>query len=195
MTLSSRRIVRCLAFAMAIQLGACASIEKVGPGEAAIHGRLAVNADSAWNRVKLPSVPSSQTLWTRDGLTLDTLRAWSGLKDGDLIAPNANDQRPLVFRADQAPDQVAALFEGYYARGGNLVTVDKIEPASFLAGSGTRLLFKVTNKDDSVKRSGLAYFAVRGGELHALVFTAPTLAFFPRYQADVERLAQSARLR
>jgi hypothetical protein len=47
---------------------------------------------------------------------------------------------------------------------------------------------------DNVQLSGVCYATVSRGELFALIYMAPRLAFFARHAPTVDRIAQSARL-
>jgi hypothetical protein len=176
-------------------LAACATTEIVKPGAATLGDRLNLKVGAAWNHVKLPGTPPAQHVWTRDGLALDQLRVWSPLRSGEFIREKAGDERPLEFNAAMSTEQIVALFEGYYARGGNRFTLTKAAAHPFLGGAGTRIEFEWTMKSDDVRRSGLGYFAVRGGELHALMYTAPRLVFFAKHQQEVASLAESAALK
>ena len=48
---------------------------------------------------------------------------------------------------------------------------------------------------DEVRLSGFGYARANNGELHAVVFQAPRPGFYPRYQPQVDRMAQTASLR
>ncbi len=176
-------------------LAGCANTELIKPGAATVGEKLNITVGSAWNHVKLPGAQAGQTVWTRDGLAIDQLRVWSPLRSGQLIREKVGEERPLTFDATMSTEQVIALFEGYYARGGNRFTLTKAAAHPFLAGPGTRIEFEWTMQSDNVRRSGLGYFAVRGGELHALMYTAPRLVFFAKHQPDVVKLAESAVLK
>jgi hypothetical protein len=179
-----------------VLLTACgATTELVKPGVATLGDRLSFKVSSAWNHVKTPGTPAMQHVWTRDGLAIDQLRVWSPVRSGELIREKSGDERPLEFNASMSSEQIVALFEGYYARGGNRFTLTKATAQPFLGGAGTRIEFEWTMQSDNVRRSGLGYFVVRGGELHALMYTAPRLVFFAKHQQEVANLAESAALK
>ena len=180
-------------------LTGCASVVKVGPGETVVGNKLAVIIDTAWNQLNGPvAQQGSSTLWTVDGITIDNLRFYPGLKDGELLAANApqsKDARPLAFKAAMRPDEIVALYQGLYSRDGSSFTLDKMEPAEFVGSKGFRFQYTVVRKVDEVKLSGVAWVAVRDGQLYAMTYTAPRLAFFPRHAAQVEQIAKSARVK
>lgn len=187
--------------AVALALGGCAAgikAVKVGPGETLVAGRLMVNIDEAWNQISFPHPAAPTTLWTVEGITIDNLEFYPGLKDGDLLAqntPGAKTARPLTFKASMRPDEIVALYEGLYSRDGSVFTLDKLEPVEFADGKGFRFQFTVVRKSDDVKLSGMAWAAVRDNQLFAMTYTAPRLGFFPRYAARVEQIAKSVRIK
>jgi hypothetical protein len=183
------------ALAVTLALAGCANVVKVGPGETVVANRVAVNIDGAWNQLNLPGSSVAAT-WTQDGITLDLLQFYVGVKDGDTLAPTANkEQRPLVFKASMQPHEIVALFQGIYTRDGSTFTLERLDPAEFLGGKGFRFQYTVVRKFDDVKLSGVAWGSIRNNELHALTFTAPRAGFFPRHEKRVEQIAKSARLK
>jgi hypothetical protein len=178
-----------------VWLAGCANVVKVGPGDTAVADRVAVRIDGAWNQLNLPGASTSAT-WTQDGITLDLLQFYVGLKDGAALAPPAaKEQRPLAFKASMQPHEIVALFQGLYTRDGSTFTLDKLEPVDFLGGKGFCFHYTVVRKADDVRLAGVAWGAVRGNELYALTFTAPRAGFFARHEKRVEDIARSARLK
>lgn len=186
-----------VALTFALLLAACAQVTKISPGEAVIAERIGVPVDSGWNQFAGRFGGSNAAaLWTTEGLAIDQLNFFVGVKDGDLIAANAGkEQRPLAFKASMQPHEVVALFEAFYSRDGSSFKLDKLEPNDFLGQRGWRALYTVVRKFDDVKLSGSAWATVRGGELYAITFTAPALGFYPRQLAKVEKVAAAARFR
>lgn len=178
----------------------CASVSKV-EGDVTLGDRLTVRVDRAWNKFALPGQAQPYESWTQDGLALDHLRVWSGIRSGQsLMAPAqapAGQKAPRVpvFRAGMAADQLANLFEVLYAADGSQVQVTRIEPASFAGQAGLRFELAIIRKRDDVQLSVLGWVAVRQDELFALTYAAPRLGFFPRGRPGVEAIAASARLR
>jgi hypothetical protein len=190
MTLTLQRLLCVVA---ATVLVGCANVVKMGPGETVVADRVAVKLDTAWNQVNL--VGNRSVVWTREGLAIDALQFWVALKDGDALAPAVKDQRPLVFKTGMQPHEQVALFQGLMVRDGSTFTLDKLEPAPFLGGDGTRFAYTLVRKADDVKLSGMGWVAVRGGQLHAVTFAAPRLGFYPRLAPLVEQVVASARLK
>jgi len=186
------------ALVLAAVLAGCATPPaKMGPGDSQV-GRFALKVDGSWNQ--MPQFPGQgpAIVWTREGLQIDRLLFWSGVKDGETIAPPApggQAQRPQLFRATMQPHEVVALFESAYSADGSLFKLEKLEPTDFLGQKGFRFEFSVVRKSDDVRLAGVGWAAVNNKELHALAYTAPRKVFFPRHARHVEQIAQSARLK
>ncbi len=175
-------------------LNGCAQMTKVTTGEILVKDRLAVTVDKPWNRFDRGTNDTTVT-WTCDGLTVDALRFYVGLKDGELIAPTPVGTRPLSFGSTMQPAEIVALFEGLYTRGGSTFQLDKLAPEPFIGLSGFRFDFSSTRKSDDVRLRGIGWFVVRDGQLFAITFTAPRMAFFPQHAPSAEAIARSARVR
>jgi hypothetical protein len=185
------------AFVLLVLTG-CVSVSKVETGDNAVGDRLALSLPGAWNRVSEPGSGPAQT-WTMEGLPVDRLLIYSGLRDGEAIhAPPAlfdRDRKTFRFRSGMQPDEIAALFEGWLTRDGSSYRLLKLEPSTFGGKTGFRFEYAVTRRIDNVQLSGVGFGAVSKGELFALVYMAPRLAFFGRHAPSVEQIARTARLR
>jgi len=179
---------------LAAALGACAPMpSKVDTGSKTVGERMVLKPDVAWN--ELPGGTPAH-VWTMEGLPIDQLFIYSGIKDGEAIDPagNSSNAKHFRFRSSMQADEVASLFEGLLTRNGSTFELTKLEPASFGGGKGFRFEYTLIRKADNVPLSGLGFAAVNGGQLFAVVYNAPRMTFFPRYEARVEQLAQSARI-
>ncbi len=182
-----------LAFVVVLVCG-CAIPFEVYEGEATVGGAMVVTADKGWNHLVVIDRP--WTAWTHDGPVIDELRFWAAMPDGQPIAPTDNrEQRPLSFRRTMQAHDLVALFAGLQARDGSAVTLEKMEPAQFVGVQGVRFRFSMLRSSDDTRLSGVGWAAVRGEQLYAMTFIAPRLDFFARYEAQVERIAKSARAR
>ena len=192
-----------VALVLLLILAGCATVVKVGSGEKAVGERLVLNIDAAWNQVEAPGIGPAQ-VWTMEGLPIDQLLVYSDIKNGDAIsasgrniASNTNGAaaKPSKFRSNMQPDEIVSLFEGMLTRDGSTFKLNKLEPARFGGDKGFHFDFSLARKIDNVRLAGIGYAAVDKGQLYAIVYLAPRLAFFPRYKANVERIAKSARLK
>ena len=182
---------------LVLALAGCAAVSKVNTGETLVKNRLSVTVDTAWNQFERGMGDNTPT-WTVEGITVDALQFYVGIKDGELIAATPNNGKgvlPLTFRSSMQPADIVALYQGLFTRDGSSFTLDKLEPTEFVATRGFRFEYSLTRKVDDVRLRGVAYAAVRNGELFVINYSAPRLAFFPKYAAQVEALARTAKIK
>jgi hypothetical protein len=91
--------------------------------------------------------------------------------------------------------EIVAMFEGLYTQDGSTFTLDKIEPVTFVGEAGFKYSYTLIRRADDVRLSGVGYGAVHDGELIVINYSAPRLGFFPRYQAQIDKMALGARLK
>lgn len=196
--MNRNRILLLLA-AAALVAGCAAPITKVGGGAVVVAERLNVHSDASWNQLPphLSGQAPAAATWTVDGLGLDTMNFYVGVKDGTQMGqmPQGKDAQQIMFKSAMQPHEVVSMFGNLYSRDGSSFTLDKLESADFLGGKGFRFHYTVVRKLDEVKLSGLGWATVRNGELHAITFTAPEKGFFPRHATKVERVAATAALK
>lgn len=177
-----------------LALSGCVSVAKIESGDKKVGERMTVSIDGAWNHVNAPGMGPGET-WTMEGLPIDQLLLYSGLKDSEAIhATSGGSAKRYVFRSGMQPDEIAGLFEGMLTRDGSRYKLVKLEPATFGGSKGFRFEFALTRKIDNVELSGIGYGAVSKGELFAIVYMAPRMGFFPRHAGRVEQMARSARV-
>jgi hypothetical protein len=191
--------VRIFAAALAfVALTGCVSVSKVETGDRTVGDRLALSLKGAWNQVSEPGSGPAQT-WTMEGLPIDRLLIYSGLKHGEAIHPAPalfdRDRKTFSFRTGMQADEIAALFEGWLTRDGSSYKLLKLEPSEFGGQKGFRFEYALTRRIDNVQLSGVGYGAVSKGELFAIVYMAPRLAFFARHAPTVEQIARTARVK
>ena len=183
---------------IAVLMAACAApVVKVGQGEAIVGERLSVPSDAAWNQLRgAVSGTNSAAVWTTEGLAIDQLNFYVGIKDGEALAQNPNkEQRPLNFKSAMEGHEIASLFEALQTRDGSSYKLDKLEVVTFLGQRGWRAQYTLVRKFDDVKLTGSIWATVRDGQLFAMTFAAPALAFYPRLAPKVEQVALAARLK
>lgn len=192
-----RRMLLSATAALALTLAGCAQLSVVATGELVLKNRLAVQVDRPWNQFERGLGDNTLT-WTQDGISVDALRFYVAVKDGELIAPTPSEpkgQKPLAFKSAMPANEVVALFEGLYSRGGSTFTLDRMSPDTFGGKPGFRFEFSGIRKEDDVRLRGIGWATVHQGELFAITYTAPRLAFFQRHLASAEAIARSARIR
>ena len=179
-------------------LAACAQVSKVQTGDTTIRERLIVTVEQPWNMFDKPINGDKTPTWTKDGITVDALMFYVGLKDGELIAPTPAEpkgQTPLAFKSTMSTEAVVELYRALYSRNGSTFTLDKVTPTTFLGQQGFKFEWSGVRKSDEVLLRGVVWGAVHQGQLFAITYSAPRLAFFPRGIAAVEKLVATARLR
>jgi hypothetical protein len=198
---------RVLALLLALLLAACANVSRMH-GEQVVNDRLAVHLTDAWNKVSDPWEVDPYDTWTQEGIPLDHLRLWSGVRPGQPLmtkpavfsrAEDAKDRRVPTFRLGLPPERLVSLFEELYATAGT-VTVTRMEPAMFAGQKGVRFEFTLARRSDDLDMQGVGWVAVRqdatwGEELYAATFVAPRLSFFQRLLPMAEAVVKSARIR
>lgn len=186
-----------LSLAAALIAAGCAQVSHVATGDVTLRERLTVTVDKPWNQFERGLGDNTPT-WTQDGITVDALRFYAGLKDGDLIAPTPSEpkgSKPLAFKATMQPAEIVALFETLYSRDGSSFQLDRLTPQPFAGQAGFRFEFSGIRKNDEVRLKGIGWGAVRNGELFAITYTAPRLSFFERHVGSAESIAKSARIK
>jgi hypothetical protein len=186
-----------LAAGLLLVLCGCVSMAKVEQGERLLGTRLQVTIDGPWNHLSTPNAGPAET-WTMEGLPVDQLLLYPGLPDGEEIHGRnhrESNARRFVFRAGMQPDEIVALFEGWLTRDGSRFMLTRLEPAPFAGQKGFRFEYRLTRNLDNVELAGLGYGVIDKAQLYALLYMAPRLTFFGRHQAQVERIAASARLK
>ena len=189
-----RRVLVALTFASL--LAGCAAVSKIDTGDAVVRNRLVVHVDTAWNKFERGTADDTPT-WTIEGITVDALQFYVGVKDGEVIAPapsGMTNVEPLTFKASMQPADIVALYQSLMTRDGSSFSMEKLEPAEFVGTQGFRFEYALVRKVDDVRLRGVAWCAVRNGELFVINYSAPRLAFYPKYVARVEALAKSARV-
>lgn len=177
-------------------LAGCTTVatKKVASGDNTVGERLQVSIEGAWNHITVPNMGPAQ-IWTMEGLPVDQLRIYSGVKDGEVIHDTRNTNlKSFSFRSSMQSDELVSMFEGMLTRDGSTFQVTKVEPSGFGGGKGVRFEYAMVTKEDSLPLSGVGFATVNNGELFALLYSAPRLGFFPRHQARVEQIARSAKI-
>lgn len=184
-----------LAAVVLLCVSGCVSVAKIESGDRAVGERMSVTIEGAWNHINAPGMGPAQ-IWTMEGMTIDQLLLYSGIKEGQAIhAERGGDQKNFVFRASMQPDEIATLFEGMLTRDGSRFKLEKLEPLSFNGINGFRFEYSLVRKVDNVRLSGLGFGAVNRGELFSVIYMAPRLVFYPRHVARVEQIGRSMRIK
>jgi len=192
---------------LAIALAACTSMSRM-VGEQVVNDRLVVEVPGAWNKVTDRAESPPYDTWTQEGIPLDHLRLWGGVRPGQPLitkwasysrAADAREARVPTFRPGLTPEKLVSLFEGVYASAGT-VTVTKVEPTEFAGTRGVRFEFTLARRSDDLNMRGVGWVATRpdpvwGEELFAATFVAPRLSFYDRLLPMAEAVVKTARVK
>jgi hypothetical protein len=191
-----------LALWLAVFLAACTSIARV-EGDQVVNGKLVVHVPAAWNKVTDPWENEPYDIWTQEGIPLDHLRLWGGVKSGKALvakptvlfrAPGEKDPRYPTFVSGLPPDKLVSLFEALYANEGT-VRITRVQPAVFAGEKGVRFEFTLARRADDLTLNGVGWAAEHKNELYAATFAAPRLTFFPKLLPMAEAVVKTARIR
>ena len=191
-----------LALVLIALLAACTTIAMV-EGEQVVNDKLVVKVPAAWNKVTDPWEGGPYDVWTQEGIPLDHLRLWAGVKSGRALvakpmvlfrAPGEKDPRYPTFTAGLPPDKLVSLFEALYANEGT-VNVTRVEPTVFAGEKGVRFEFTLARRADDLRLRGVGWAAEHDHELYAATFAAPRLTFFARLLPMAEAVVSTARIK
>jgi hypothetical protein len=175
-------------------LSACANVVKVESGEFKVSDHMSITLSGAWNQLKVPTLKPA-IVWSMDGVTVDQLLIYSDIKDGDTLVPNSlfdsEKNKKFIFHSSMDFSQIASLFEAKFTADGSIFNLDKIEPKVISKQKGVKFEFSLIRKTDNVKIQGIAYCVVSNNQLYALIYQAPKLTFFKRYENSVENMAST----
>lgn len=180
---------------LVLMLSACATVKKVETGTNKVGERMSVTLSGAWNHLDFPGIKPAQ-VWTQEGVTIDEFLIYSGIRDGQVMhsemgSAGGGKQQSFAFRKNMQTEEIVAMFEGVLSRDNSTFKLVKLEPYPFGGKKGFRFEYERVRKVDNVQLRGVGFGAVDNGELFALVYHAPRLTFFPRYQPQVEAIAKT----
>jgi hypothetical protein len=84
-----RRRLSCGIFGLVLVLAGCANVTKVDSGTRQVGARLSLNIDGAWNHLDFAPVKPAE-VWTMEGVYVDELLIYSGVKDGERMHPSGS---------------------------------------------------------------------------------------------------------
>lgn len=195
-------------FAALALLGGCAgaggglfnrySLVQPGP-EGVARDSMTVVPTLRWNRApRGPHDIDKEENWTMNGPLLDGLTFIGNLEDSKRIVQQRRkaDRKVPNFRADMAPQDVAAMIESFYRirAGSTRFEMTGLQPRTFLGESGFQFDYAHLGGDE-VERRGRAVGAIIGGRFYLALFDATRMHYFDAGLPEFERIVESARLR
>ena len=189
-----------LALTLATALSGCASYGLVPAGQSATAAkRLVVTPPGEWNRMpRDPSMLPQEENWTRNGVVLDSVSFFGGVKSGGALTRQRRkaDQQVPVYRTGMTPPELTGMVESYYRVTGGVgqFTPTTVAPIAFLGTSGIAMDFDYLTGDD-VRRKGRAVLAEVGGELYMMTLDGTRSHYFDAARPGFDDMVASARIR
>jgi len=203
MTVRLRRFLRVLAFVgLALAVVACQHYAAIGPGSYDVHGKIAVQLDSQWNRQVAGPRAAWDESWTRNGPLLDALVIAAGIADGKPlldVSGKAAEQLPK-FRPGMAPGDIVTLVQGTLgsaAKASDFETT-KIETTHIDGREAVRFEFTFGTGADSPlesDRKALGVAVEVDRQLYLVLFHAVETHYFEALRPTVEAVMESVRIR
>lgn len=158
---------------------------------------MTVTPGEDWNRWSARPIKTSE-VWTLDGTSLNELYFVAALPEGKtLFRDVAKKDRPLpkFSKAMLLPD-VVEFFESSTrtALSTSLFEVDKVEPDKMSGHDAVRFTFTYAVEGDQLPRKGIAKAAVVKGQLYLVSFVAPSIHYFDRDAAKVNKLLDTLKI-
>jgi len=181
---------------LSVLLASCVSMSAVGPGEVTVRDKLVVRLDSAWNKYNGPG-QSKTELWTTEGMSLDVLRFFVDIGEGEqlLEVRGANEKQVPKFRATMQAPEIVELYDAVASQGGNRFHLEKLAPADFAGAAGFRFDYTLVRKGDEVELKGFCYGVVRNKRLYLMTFQAPKIHYYPQHAQRAQAAALSVRFK
>jgi hypothetical protein len=160
-------------------------------------GGLTVTPLNAWNRSSLRPSRRGEA-WTRDGIALNELTFFAGIKDGEAILRQGyTTGKPLPkFKEDMLPTDIVQLFEvtSRALLQSSVFQVELTEPAKLGSHAGVRFRYNYAVQNEDLPRRGEAVGAIVEGKLYLVNFVAPSLYFFDRDIDEVRHIVAETKI-
>jgi hypothetical protein len=160
-------------------------------------GRMKITPESDWNRSSMRPSKRGES-WTRDGISLNELTFYAGIKPGEPIFRQgyAQDQKLPKFKAEMLPTDLVEMFEASnrVLLQSSVFKVEVTEPAKLGKHNAVRFKYSYAVQVEDLPRKGEAIAAIVEGELYIVNFIAPSLYFFDRDISEVRKMIESVEL-
>jgi hypothetical protein len=163
------------------------------------NGSMVVVPTIKWNKApRGPHDIDREENWTLNGPLLDGLTFIGGLENDKRIVQQRRkaDRKVPNFRADMAPQDIAAMIESFYRirAGSTKFEMTGLQPRTFLGHQGFQFDYSHLGGDE-VERQGRAVGAIINGRFYLALFDAAKMHYFGAGLPEFERIVESARLR
>lgn len=191
----SAHFLACLSL-LALALTGCAGIAPVESQRLELGGGLSVSGGTGWNQIR-EDTSGADTLWTRDGLSLDWVEFYLGRAEGEpaLERLRGRAANALVLRAHMTATEIADLYAMHLARAGfQHVQVGRIRPTPFAGAPGFDFQFRYATPGNLVF-DGFAAGAMRSGKLYLIAYSGARAHQFRAHWPAVAKLLRSAKIK
>lgn len=187
-----QRWQRLLAILLSTALAGCAGgYTLVEPGRVQIDDEFSVASKVAWSQL----VFGERHLWTINGAGLEAIWFYAGLKDGDSLIANVDQDKDAPrFDSDMRPNEVMELVVDSFGRAGAVnVEATGLRPARFGSMDGYRFELTLQTAEGLIKR-GLAIGTIEEEKLQLIVYLAAGMYYYDRYLDEVESIFASVEM-
>lgn len=181
------------AIAALVSLVACTGITAVtGPFE--VDGGYKVQLGETWSAFPKDSRTKLRNL-TIDGTSLNSLTFAASLKDGHMLI-KTYDREKLIpkYRSDMTMTEIVEFIRDSLSAGGmNDAMITTVRPDRFGSIDGVR--FDISGATErGLLMSGTGKAAIENGQLHLIVYTAPTEYYYGLHKEEVNAILDSVEL-
>lgn len=187
-------------FAAGMLLAGCGPSFKLhSAGEPLVAKSVTVVPAQDWNLASGLNYEKHTTLLTANGLGLDEVLIFSGVKEGEILfpvkSPTVSSALPR-FRADMLPNEVMEFVQASMSldESTTLFELGQLQPADFASQPGFDFEFSYVAQDE-VRRSGRAVGAVVSGQLYLMVLRATAVHYYDALADEFQTMVASARLK
>ncbi len=175
----------------------CARSGLVGPGTVEVGDYYTVDSELAWS----VDETGNTEIWTVDGPSLQAIRFFTGLEDGDALFEERttlfgsdDDEKLSRFRKNMTANDIMEFVLDSLTHAGVVgVTASNLRPQRF--GDLVGFRFDMTYIFPSgLEGEALAVGAVDGERLHLILYSGARIHYFPKYLDAVEHIIGSVRM-
>ncbi len=190
-----------IAAVAAILISACSHYSLVEPKPRSIDKQLGtVDPQIPWSRFARGKIE----VWTVDGPTLQAVRVYKGLQDGETLLPLRGDDKQLpVYRRDMRATEVMEFFvdsliaaEQLGWREPNLTSgrfaAENLRPFDFNGQRGFRFEIRFT-ASNGLEYDGFVVGTRIEEKLYLISYSGTRQYYFPKYKQAAEKLIASIR--
>jgi len=169
----------------------CAPYTLVKPEPHEIRGITITPTNAKWNKVTY----TNPTTWTADGVMLNSIVFFAGVKDGEPLFKTAKQEQYPVYTTDMLPNEIMELVESTVAKhyGATISSSGNLKPVMIDNNPGFQFTIDFLTQDSIPRRAYIAG-ASKSGLLYLIFYQATSLYYFDKYLADIMAMVGTARL-